>query len=520
MKILIVDDEKITREGIISSINWRSHGIENIYEADDGINGIKAARQYKPEIIISDIKMPRMNGVEMAKEIYNFLPDCSIIFLSGYTDKEYLKAAILLKVVNYVEKPINTKELEAAISKAVDIQLSLSKNRINIDINSKYTLSKLGLRLIHQNSKEELLLILNELNDIGLNIKPNNFFITILITLKTPISSLSESKNTEFLYILDEITSRNNIKYMVSIKNDEYFIIHFYSDSNISDRKVTSICNYLSSYLQKSYKYYIAAGDVICGIGNVYKSYNTAAILLQSSFFYEYNSIITSNKDCVASPDYTLIQTLLKRYRQCLNSLNRQDTTETIHTIYSSFLNNQQYLPKHVKDLYYKLFAELSQATVQLRLSTFYHSDTANILDYIVQDSNLVDLHRLLLDRINQFFSAIESRQTEEHPTIFAIKEYINKNYSNDNLSVKDISEYVNLSFSYICTLFKNETGKTINQYLTEVRIEKAKELLQTTMSNISEISTMVGYSDSNYFSKTFKKLVGKSPSEYKESSE
>ena len=108
-----------------------------------------------------------------------------------------------------------------------------------------------------------------------------------------------------------------------------------------------------------------------------------------------------------------------------------------------------------------------------------------------------------------------ESQQ--ENPTIFLIKQYISQNYMKETLSVKDISAHVFLSASYVCTFFKNETGRTLNQYITEYRMEKAKQLLQDSRYKIAAVSSRVGYSDGNYFGKSFKKHTGLSPSEYRE---
>lgn len=105
----------------------------------------------------------------------------------------------------------------------------------------------------------------------------------------------------------------------------------------------------------------------------------------------------------------------------------------------------------------------------------------------------------------------------QEHPTIFLIREYISRNYMNETLSVKNISEHVFLSASYVCTFFKNETGQTLNQYLTEYRMERAKQLLADPRYKITDISSRVGYSDGNYFGKSFKKYTGFTPSEYRE---
>ena len=118
MKLLIVDDEELTRTGLISSIDWDSLGITEILQADDGVNGLEMARLHKPEIILCDVRMPRMTGIAMLERLEKILPDCVPIFMSGYSDKEYLKAAIKLKAVNYIEKPLHPEEVRDAVLEA------------------------------------------------------------------------------------------------------------------------------------------------------------------------------------------------------------------------------------------------------------------------------------------------------------------------------------------------------------------------------------------------------------------
>ena len=115
MKLLIADDELLTREGLASSIDWESLGIHQIFQADDGIRALHIAKLHEPDIILSDIRMPRMNGIEMVEKLAEVLPDTSIIFMSGYSDKEYLKAAIKLKAIDYVEKPLNPEDRKSVV---------------------------------------------------------------------------------------------------------------------------------------------------------------------------------------------------------------------------------------------------------------------------------------------------------------------------------------------------------------------------------------------------------------------
>ena len=121
MKLLIVDDEELTRTGVISSIDWKALGIEEVLQADDGINGLEMAKQHRPEIILCDVRMPRMTGIAMLERLEKILPDTIPIFMSGYSDKDYLKAAIKLKAVNYIEKPLNPAEIREAVLEAIEL---------------------------------------------------------------------------------------------------------------------------------------------------------------------------------------------------------------------------------------------------------------------------------------------------------------------------------------------------------------------------------------------------------------
>ncbi|MGB8453537.1 MAG: response regulator [Anaerocolumna sp.] len=513
MKILITDDEKLTREGIISNLNWKLLGIDKIYEADDGLNGIELCRIHKPDIILSDVRMPRMNGIEMAKEIQKILPLSSIIFMSGYSDKEYLKEAIKLKVISYVEKPIDAGELETSIKLAQEEQITHIKNQIKSDYHNKYSLNKLALQVIYPASKENYSDYTKKFEELGLQIKPVTEFTTIIITLKTAVSSISEQILNELYYNIDEIVTKFHMNHILAIKNDEFLILHLFSTNKTSGYALRNICFSLSAYLNKNYQYYIAVGKTVRGIKNIFESYNLAVVLLHSSFFYDYNSIIVSE----AAPHPPVPdQSLFTRYTEALNQNNKEEVIEVVTALFNSYKGNQQVLPNYVKDLYYKLFTALIQTASNLHIPAFYEEGSATVLEYVSRDYNLMELHRLLQDKINLLFSYLQEH-SKDNATIYAIKEFIGKNYRNENLSVKDISEHVFLSSTYVCTLFKNETGKTLNQFLTEFRIEKAKNMLMDSRYKITDISAKAGYSDSNYFGKAFKKIVGLSPSEYRE---
>ena len=145
IKVLIVDDEIFTRQGIIAEIPWSKLGLIEIEQAYDGINALEVARAFNPDILLTDVRMPRMNGIELSFKLRELYPTCEIIFLSGYSDKEYLKSAIKLKAVSYVEKPIDIEELQMAITNAIALKLKETENTQNVK-------NDIALKLINKNS--------------------------------------------------------------------------------------------------------------------------------------------------------------------------------------------------------------------------------------------------------------------------------------------------------------------------------------------------------------------------------
>ncbi|MDO5136772.1 MAG: helix-turn-helix transcriptional regulator, partial [Eubacteriales bacterium] len=271
---------------------------------------------------------------------------------------------------------------------------------------------------------------------------------------------------------------------------------------------------FVSSY-QTYRRFYISAGETAAGLSRAYQSYTAAVIRLQSSFFFPNGTFLSPDttlqqgeepqKKLPADPEGSFLELLLGQ---------KEDSCQTLlEELYIFYKNNSTVLPNEAKDLYYKLFRCLSHGARQLLLPL---PDGGNIVDTLEACFSFEELHQALCQQTAQFFSAAKSL-VQESSTIFHIKDYISKNYMNESLSVKDISGHVFLSPSYVCTFFKNETGKTLNQYLTEYRMEKARQLLSDPRYKISEISSRVGYSDGNYFGKSFKKHTGLSPSEYRE---
>jgi two-component system, response regulator YesN len=121
MRLLIAEDEYYTRQGIMDEIDLAAIGVDEVAQADDGVNALRIAEAFRPDIVLADVRMPRMDGIAMSFELRKSFPHCHIVIMSGYADKEYLKSAIELKAVSYIEKPFRTRELREVLARAVSL---------------------------------------------------------------------------------------------------------------------------------------------------------------------------------------------------------------------------------------------------------------------------------------------------------------------------------------------------------------------------------------------------------------
>ncbi|MCD8105773.1 MAG: response regulator [Lachnospiraceae bacterium] len=522
MKLLIVDDEELTRTGVVSSIDWRSLGIDEIIQADDGVNGLEMARLHHPEIILCDVRMPRMNGITMLEKIEQFLPDTVSIFMSGYSDKEYLKAAIRLKTVNYVEKPLDPSDIREAVLEAIRRYNQNRHSRRGEELQSIQSASRLALLLTvpyssggQDDSQKDMQKLTEELS---LSLSSASCFTCIIVRLQSAPEN-ARAAYDEIYHHLEQFLKGYQTDCLSVEKKPQHMVYFMIGKEKPSTRTLSAICNFLGSFYASYGHYYIAAGKTCKGITRAYQSYTDAVILLQSSFFFPAGTLLTAEmltQTATSSeqPDFSV--SAEQAFTNALSSLDAAGCDLFFKKLFQSYDGCRSLMPNQVRDLYYKLFLVLEETGRGLHLNADRPVQTDNIMDEIENSFTYEDLHQALVSRTHRLLDDAQNA-APENTTIAQIKEYISKNYKNELLSVKDISSHMFLSVSYVCTFFKNETGKTLNQYLTEYRMERAKELLADPQYKISEISSMVGYSDGNYFGKSFKKYTGLTPSEYRE---
>ena len=517
MKLLIVDDEELTRRGLASALNWSEFGITELFRASDGREGLALALKKKPDIVLCDVRMPKMSGIEMLKKIEMRLPDVAAIFMSGYSDKEYLKAAIELKAVHYIEKPIESRELAAAVKSAVAQRGAALRHRMAEDIHSNVAASQLAfcLTVPYADCRSSIEGLRSEFRQ---HYGTDKFKAVTAFVVKAEHPPMDIADYALIQQSVHALITPMHLHVIYTSQRSPYIVYHVYGADAPDEALLLTIAGRLQKAFAPFGSCYVAVGTTVRGIENAYRSYDFAVTALRSSFFFEPGTVLTSTilHGGTRTDDRPLEQPAAD-YRYAIENRDPERAAHALSTLAVTCNRADDLTPNQVRVLYYDLFAALraNRASQKLPLDAGFACH-ASVIQALDSSFSFKDLHELLAEKTDAYFHDL-SHYIPENPTISRIREYIAKRYGDQRLSVNEISKHVFLSVSYVCTFFKNETGRTLNQYITEYRMEKAKQMLADPRYRITDISAAVGYSDSGYFCKSFHKYTGLSPSEYRE---
>lgn len=525
LTVLIADDEQHIRAGITNSIPWEALQIDKVLQAIEGEQALEIASLNKVDILITDIRMPRLDGINLSKLFRKTYPDCIIIFMSAYSDKEYLLSAIELKCNHFIEKPIQINELQEAIKECVKtfqeaeyarLRNIIVKNNMKISI----PLIKNELAILVTSKKADSNLIRECLKNEMLNIEPNTPYFTAIIKMMNAYNGEygnpeSETK-LEYLHNLKKSLKAAGLKSFYGSRDDEEYIIHITSDQSSPMFNPQSLSLLLHEwYEQTGYKKIFASiGPVAFNLLNISQSYLSAKFSLDRCFFKGYGSIVIYNSKSAMNTGIDCH--ISDRFTEKLESGKSNDIHKALTDIYLSLQMQDNIRIETVKNLYYKLAVLLLNRLQVYGASDFTSNANDNSLhNRIFSSHTLEDIHNYAEELLETYLNFMA--KTNNSNNILFIIDYIKKQYAESALDINMISQNTFLSPAYLCTYFKKETGKTINQYINEYRLNKAVEFLKDKKYRISEVAGLTGYDDGNYFTRVFKKKYGVTPSEYRE---
>jgi len=336
LKLLIVDDEDTTREGIVEKLPWKDIGIDQVEQADDGINALVVAYELSPDIVLTDVRMPRMDGVEMSFRIREKFPQCKIIFMSGYSDKEYLKCAIKLKAISYIEKPINLLELRSALETAVAVCVEEKRRyeneqELNHRLNAGIPLIRSELALLLTHPAVQTVQLVENLKLACLSLPIGGFYTTLLIKFlwcenysPLEIHTMRESIPAH----LENAYLESGLHGLSGMKSEDILLIHLYADISekhlMTSDKVHNFCQNLYDDLKGTGRIFICIGKKVQTITNVYYSYNTAVLAFQKAFFRSSGSFVEYDDN--NTPPYEFNTQLILTFGELLDNDNMEQS--------------------------------------------------------------------------------------------------------------------------------------------------------------------------------------------------
>lgn len=519
LKLMIVDDEKRTRTGLRACIPWEDCGIGEIREADDGSTALDIALTFEPDIILSDIRMPTMTGIELSRHVQARLPRCKFIFISGYSDKEYLKAAIQLKAVSYIDKPIHVPELEECVRAVVDTCYQENeKLRIEAEASAKLKSSvellqsDLAVHLAERTFDSESFRKLLAVSNAALPL--NEKYVSVLFWTSPATRDLLGD-------VIRETFEEASFAYIAGQRDDRHHVAHIRLTPAIDRMAISRVTEQIArvcdrfSHFEGIDSCRAGIGVIADGLANVRGSYLTAQSALQKALFLGIGHVAARGEKYVPA-----LQPHENWEDPFASTLIRYD--ESVYGIIEKMGKEIRKEPNasidETRTLIYKLLLLIYREASHLFLGRFLEGRKEEALWQKV--SAAPTLHALLafLEAEAREFYAVKREAGTKSRIVHETIRYIQRHYQNGSLTIGDIATALSLTPAYLSLLFKRDTGRTINDYCNEYRIEQAKKLLADRQTKLIEVASATGYNDSKYFAKTFKRITGITPSDYRES--
>ena len=518
-KLLIADDDEIICRGLGECINWQEQGIEVIDMVYDGERALEVVREKQPDIVIADINMPFMDGMEFSCIVRQEFPWIKIILLTAYKEFDYARRAIQMQVFEYLTKPFENMEVLEAVKRAV---ASLEEER-------QYKEEiKRNLQIIREKYLAELLLYGKAecSQEIRLvNSQESIFQIAIFYIQYFYDQSDQELENMlqrEVSFKIGALQIREYVEHHRGLncmfQNNRAILLYEegYEETSFS-RCLKEIMGILS---QNTNAY------VVCGVGEKYQgmsripyTYEEADKVIENRYEYGNQSIvdyrdIPKNKVEYAFQFRLLSDTMQEAVKNRDEKELRKQLTNLLEKIGCMDKVNQSSLGLMVLELLllsYKAFEDE-------KLYEKFFQNSGGLLGRIIKAKNRHELSKIVQDSFEIMFEYLKETNTSENEKLVQrALIYIRENYAVPDLSFKAVADSVSLSTSYLSVLMKKYGNINYNQYLNEVRIENAKRLLHSSNMKTYEVAFYVGFNSSQYFSSIFKKMMGMTPKEYRE---
>ncbi len=495
--VILIDDEMMIREGLKLIVDWEQHGFRVIGEAKDGLSGAKLIKKENPDLILVDIRMPGLTGLELLEDVRNHGYQGEVIILTGYSEFEYAREALRLDVSSYLLKPIDEDELcsqlEVIKTKLDAVELAkLKKDDMAIGIRNSVCRKVIFEDAISEQEEKNL-------EDDAFLTARDRYHVVLIKRQKRYDDTIGD--------ILKKIQATP-----IKIALDHYIILVF---KNKSFRQLVVVLNNLSKQYYKITKEpcFITIGGQVVAYRNLNKSFAQANGLLERQFLYRNQNIIfydafIEEKTMDPNPIMDV------NYLYGLVEVGNQEAVEVYFNQLEDALVLSNLSVEKIRGICVNGFVAVKDRLIQeYGQVEKLLPGSKEIIDKIYAFSNLTEILEYIRETLVVVADTICDGSYEN--TMKRLLNYIHKNYDK-NLKLEALARLFNYNSSYLGKIFKEKVGQNFNSYLEILRIEHAKELLKAESLKIYQVAEKVGYNNVDYFFSKFKKHVGVSPKAYR----
>lgn len=533
-KVMLVDDEEEVRQAIAKRVNWEEIGFQVVASAENGEDALEKAEQYLPDVVMSDIHMPFMDGLTFCRHLKEQLPSTRIVIFSGYDEFEYAKEAIKLEAEEYILKPIDAEELREVfirIKERLDEELDKRRNIERLENYYQESLpvlkEQLMIGLLEGRVSEEE--IVQYKQDYKLSLDAAFYAVGIIRPdyMDNDSAAKDAGMNNSLLSVslkqlvdekLEKMMEYRSINYLgiivvvVLLKNTAYL------------KKFITVMDQICKMSKK-----MLGIDTIAGIGKIYGnlrdisySFSEAKDAASYRILLDTNqAIYIQDVEPKADENYFMDEKQIQQIIREIKVGSKESLQAAVEQLIQRMKNSSITLAQ-----LQLFFAEILVEIMRLARGYQLGAEKMNLFDIDIYNEikkfgSLDALGEWLLEICMQLRSSIRRERTDTAKLLTEkAKQYIFDNYQDSALSVDRVCSFLNVSATYFSALFKKETGMSFVVYLTQLRMEQALNLLNTTEEKSYIIAGMVGYEEPNYFSYVFKKQYGVSPSKYRQKQE
>ena len=543
LKIFLAEDEVIVRETLKRMIPWEDLGFELVGEAADGEMALPLLLRQKPDLLITDIKMPFMDGLTLAKVAKKEIPGLKVVILSGYDDFNYAKQAINIGVEDYLLKPITKNAL---IERLTEIRSRYEHEKTQKEYYEKFHRE---MQAYEKNSSRDffealvsgsmdMMEIYRRSEKLGLDIVAEAYNVLIFtMNCEEDFSGQREGYSeweAESLELLEEFFSENTSAMLFRCNIFSYGVLIKGQKETIEENTRSCVSEIQRIFDRKEQKrqWFVAAGEPVERLSQIQKSYYSASRAFSQRYLYDenilyYDEMASMEKKNVTEDDSTYLQ------KVDVNALNP--------AILQKFLSNGllEETENFVKDYFYAIGQEPLESlvfrnyvTLNVRFSvmsflkeigcdtrTLEQEDTEDVLSE--SSKSLENAIAYAEKIISQAIALRDQNSGNKNRSILKTAvDFIDSHYMEEDMSLNKAANAANVSANHFSALFSQNMGQTFIEYLTNLRMNKAKEYLRCTSMRSSEIAGEIGYKDAHYFSYLFKKTQGMTPSDYRKARE